>query len=103
MTYETRIKRSLRLGAFLAASLAAGSTNALFGQDRAARVREVYAPEAAAQIEAIVEAARSNGVPAGPLYDRALEGAEHSQRSALLHRTELVRLLTRGLRALEHA
>ena len=47
----------------------------MFGQDRAARVREVYSPEAAAQIEAIVEAARSNGVPAGPLYDRALEGA----------------------------
>ncbi len=84
MIYETRVKRSLILGAFLAAFLAAGSTNALLGQDRAARVREVYSPEAAAQIEAVVEAARRNGIPVTPLYDRALEGAAKRVSAARL-------------------
>ena len=71
MTGDMRVMRSL----MLAAVLAAGSTNALLGQDRAARIREVYSPDAAAQIEAVVEAARRNGVPVAPLYDKALEGA----------------------------
>ena len=71
MTYEMKVKRSL----ILAAILAAGSANALLGQDQVARVRQVYSPEAAAQIEAVVEAAGRNGVPVGPLYDKALEGA----------------------------
>ena len=75
MIDETRIKRSLILGAFLAAFLAGGSTNALLGQDRAARLRDAYTPEAAAEIEAVVAAARRGGVPAAPLYDKALEGA----------------------------
>ena len=59
----------------LAAVLTAGSVNALLGQDRLARVREVYPPEAAAQIETVVEQAGRNGVPTAPLYDKALEGA----------------------------
>ena len=71
MTGEMRVKRSL----ILAAVLAAGSANALLGQDRVARIREAYSPDAAAQIEAVVEAARLNGVPVAPLYDKALEGA----------------------------
>ena len=75
MIYETMVKRSLILGSFLVAFLASGSSNALLGQDRAARLREAYSPEAAAQIEAVVEAARSNGVPVAPLYDKAIEGA----------------------------
>jgi hypothetical protein len=75
MIYENKVKRSLILAAVLAAVLAVGSENALLGQDRAARVREVYSPDAAAQIEAVVEAARLNGIPVDPLYDKALEGA----------------------------
>ena len=71
MTLDMKVKRSL----ILAAVLAAGSANALFGQDRAARLREAYSPEAAAQIEALVAEAGRNGVPAAPLYDKALEGA----------------------------
>ncbi len=71
MTYDMKVKRSL----MLAAVLAAGSTNALLGQDQVARLRQAYSPEAAAQIEAVVEAAGRNGVPVGPLYDKALEGA----------------------------
>ncbi len=71
MTRDMTVKRSL----ILAAVLAAGSANALFGQDRAARLREAYSPEAAAQIEALVAEAGRNGVPAAPLYDKALEGA----------------------------
>ena len=75
MTYDMKVKRSLILAAVLAAAFAAGSVNALLGQDRAARIREVYSPDAAAQIEAVVEEARRNGVPVAPLYDKALEGA----------------------------
>ncbi len=71
MFYETKVIRSL----ILAAVLAGGSANALLGQDRVARIREVYSAEEAAQIEAVVEAAGRNGVPVGPLYDKALEGA----------------------------
>ena len=71
MIYEMKIGRSLILAAFLAA----GSANVLLGQDRAARIREVYSPDAAAQIEAVVEAARRNGVPVAPLYNKALEWA----------------------------
>ena len=59
----------------LATVLAGGSANALLGQDRAARLRQAYAPEAAAQIEALVEEAGRSGVPTAPLYDKALEGA----------------------------
>ena len=62
-------------GLILAAVVAAGSANALLGQDRAARLREVYSPEAAAQIEAVVQEAGRNGIPMAPLYDKALEGA----------------------------
>ena len=71
MTGDMRVMRSLAL----AAVLAAGSANVLLGQDRLARIREVYSSDAAAQIEAVVEAARRNGVPVAPLYDKALEGA----------------------------
>ena len=71
MIYEMKVKRSL----LLAAVLAAGSSHALLGQDQVARLREAYSPEAVAQIEAVVDAARRNGVPVGPLYDKALEGA----------------------------
>ena len=71
MTYDVKVKRSL----MLAAVLAAGSANALLAQDHVARLRQAYLPEAAAQIEAVVEAAGRNGVPVGPLYDKALEGA----------------------------
>ena len=71
MICERKVRRSLVLAAFLAA----GSANALLGQDRVARIREAYSPDAAAQIEAVVEAAGRNGVPVAPLYDKALEGA----------------------------
>lgn len=71
MTYDMKVMRSL----ILAAVLAAGSTHALLGQDRSARIREAYAPEAAEQIEALVQEAGRNGVPTAPLYDKALEGA----------------------------
>jgi hypothetical protein len=71
MTCDMTMKRSL----ILAAVLAAGSANVLLGQDRAARVREVYSPEAAAQIEAVVQEAGRSGIPMAPLYDKALEGA----------------------------
>ena len=75
MTYDMKVKRSLILAAVLAAVFAAGSANVLLGQDRAARIREVYSPDAVAQIEAVVEEARRNGVPVAPLYDKAIEGA----------------------------
>ena len=65
----------VRNGLILAAVVAAGSTNALLAQDRAARLRDVYSPEAAAQIEAVVQEAGRNGIPMAPLYDKALEGA----------------------------
>ncbi len=71
MIYEMKVTRSL----ILAAVLAAGSGHALLGQDQVARLREAYSPEAVAQIEVVVDAARRNGVPVGPLYDKALEGA----------------------------
>ncbi len=71
MIYEMKVKRGL----ILAAVLAAGSSHALLGQDQVARLREAYSPEAVAQIEVVVDAARRNGVPVGPLYDKALEGA----------------------------
>ncbi len=80
MMYEVKVMRSL----ILAALLVAGSTNALLGQDRAARLREVYSAEAAAQIEAVVEAARRNGVPEAPLYNKALEGAAKRVSAARL-------------------
>ncbi len=70
MTYRM-MKRCL----ILVAVLAAGSANALLGQDQMARLRAAYAPDEVAQIEAVVEAAGRNGVPVGPLYDKALEGA----------------------------
>ena len=71
MIYEMTVKRSL----ILAAVLAASSANALLAQDQVARLRQAYSLEAAAQIEAVVEQAGRNGVPVGPLYDKALEGA----------------------------
>ena len=71
MTYDVKVMRGL----ILAAVLTTGSATVLHGQDRVARLREAYAPEAAAQIEAVVEAAGRDGVPVGPLYDKALEGA----------------------------
>ncbi len=71
MIYDVKVTRSL----ILAAVLTAATSHAAFGQDRLARVREAYPPEAAARIEAVVEAAGRNGVPVGPLYDKALEGA----------------------------
>jgi hypothetical protein len=71
MTYDVKVMRSL----ILAAVLTTSSANVLHGQDRVARLRAAYAPEAAAQIEAVVEAAGRDGVPMGPLYDKALEGA----------------------------
>ena len=75
MMYDMKVKRSLILAAVLSAVLGAGSANALLGQDRAARIREVYSPDAAAQIEAVAETARRNGIPVAPLYDKAIEGA----------------------------
>ena len=71
MIHHVKATRSL----ILVTALAAASSNALLGQDRVARLREAYSPEAAAQIEAVVEAAGRDGVPVGPLYDKALEGA----------------------------
>ncbi|MFV2007370.1 MAG: hypothetical protein ACC667_07980 [Longimicrobiales bacterium] len=44
-------------------------------QDRLARLREAYSPEAMARIESIVTDARRAGVPIGPIYNKALEGA----------------------------
>ncbi len=82
MTYDMNVKRSLIPAAVLAAVLAAGSANALLGQDRAARIRQVYSPDAAAEIEVVVETARRNGVPVAPLYDKAIEGAAKNQPMA---------------------
>ena len=59
----------------LFAVLAAGSASNLLGQDHAQRVRAAYSPEAAAEIQALVDEAARNGVPTMPLYDKALEGA----------------------------
>jgi len=70
MTYRM-IERCL----ILVAVLATGSVSELAGQERVTRLRAVYSPEAAAQIESLVEAAGRNGVPTAPLYDKALEGA----------------------------
>ena len=44
-------------------------------QDRIARLREAYSVEAMARIESIVTEARQAGVPVGPIYNKALEGA----------------------------
>ena len=44
-------------------------------QDRLARLREAYSAEAMARIESIVAEARRAGVPVGPIYNKALEGA----------------------------
>lgn len=44
-------------------------------QDRVARLREAYSAEAMARIESIVTEARQAGVPIGPIYNKALEGA----------------------------
>ena len=45
------------------------------GQDQAEKVRRALPPEAASRIEAIARSASEDGIPAGPLYDKALEGA----------------------------
>ena len=71
MMSDMRMKRTLTL----LAVLAAGSAASLLGQDQAQRVRDAYPPEAAAEIQALVEEAGRNGVPTMPLYDKALEGA----------------------------
>lgn len=44
-------------------------------QDQARKIREAFPPDVAEQIEQVVRSARETGVPAGPLYDKALEGA----------------------------
>ena len=80
MIYEMTVKRSLVLAAVLAFS----SANALLAQDQVARLRQAYSLEAAAQIEAVVEQAGRNGVPVGPLYDKALEGAAKRVPAALV-------------------
>jgi hypothetical protein len=71
MTDQKLLTRSL----LLVAIFTVGAGNALFGQDRADRIRQAFRPEEAAQIEAVVEQARRDGVPTAPLYDKALEGA----------------------------
>lgn len=71
MIYDKKLKRIL----ILVLVLAAGSVHGLLGQDQMLRLRQAYSPEEMAQIEAVVEAAGRNGVPVGPLYDKALEGA----------------------------
>lgn len=50
-------------------------TTASAQQDRLARLREAYSAEAMARIESIVNQARQAGVPIGPIYNKALEGA----------------------------
>ncbi len=44
-------------------------------QDRLARLREAYSAEVMARIESIVTEARQAGIPVGPIYNKALEGA----------------------------
>lgn len=43
--------------------------------DQAQKVRDALPREVSDQIESIVRAASESGIPAGPLYDKALEGA----------------------------
>lgn len=47
----------------------------LVGQDAAQRVREAFPPDMAERIEAIARSAAEQGVPPGPLFHKALEGA----------------------------
>ncbi len=69
----THVKRQRILA--LAVMLTAGGVADASGQDRAARMREVYPPAVATQIESLVQEAERSGIPTGPLYDKALEGA----------------------------
>ncbi|GMR12577.1 MAG: hypothetical protein BMS9Abin29_0767 [Gemmatimonadota bacterium] len=55
--------------------LVAFPTTAAAQQDRLARLREAYSAEAMVRIESIVTGARQAGVPIGPIYNKALEGA----------------------------
>ena len=67
-----RIMSALRCALILAAlSLPVPLT----AQDAAQRIRETFPPEMAERIEAIARSAAAEGVPPGPLYDKALEGA----------------------------
>lgn len=71
MITHVKKQRVLALAVILTAVGVAGAS----GQDRAARMREVYAPAVATQIESLVQEAGRSGIPTGPLYDKALEGA----------------------------
>lgn len=65
-----RTRALVGLSLLLASPVAAGAQ-----QDRLARLREAYSAEAMARIESIVTDARQAGVPIGPIYNKALEGA----------------------------
>ena len=71
MTSNTKMVTTLALLALVAG----GSGGDVFGQDQAQRVRDTYSPEAAAEIQALVDEAARSGIPTTPLYDKALEGA----------------------------
>lgn len=66
-------KRHSLFGWLLAVALL--GAQGLAGQDRVERVRASYDAATFASIEALVAEARANGIPVGPLYDKALEGA----------------------------
>ena len=45
------------------------------GQDQAEKIRQAFPPDVADRIEAIARSASQDGIPPGPVYHKALEGA----------------------------
>ena len=73
---DTKRTNGIMTGFRFALVLAALSLpGALAAQDGAQRIREAFPPAMAERIEAIVRSAAAEGVPPGPLFDKALEGA----------------------------
>ena len=68
----------------LAASLGSASHAAGDATADAARLKGRLEPDAAAHVLAIVDEARSAGLPTAPLVARALEGASQQARSAVI-------------------
>lgn len=79
MKQELKFMR-IRTGALLLAfmTLPVGA----HAQDKAQKVREALPPEVATEVETIARAASEAGIPTGPLYDKALEGAAKRVPSA---------------------
>ena len=70
-----RTKRTMSVARWVLLGAALMLPSAAAGQDAARKVRETFPADVAQRIEAIARSAEEAGVPSGPLYDKALEGA----------------------------